>query len=51
MDIVFRHLYTVRLPFLPQAKDDEAVLRSKACFDNFFLALEVLETADKVGVR
>lgn len=50
MDIVFRHLYGAPLPFLPMSKDDDETLVNKASFENFILAVGVLEAADKVGL-
>ncbi|KAF2174016.1 hypothetical protein M409DRAFT_48911 [Zasmidium cellare ATCC 36951] len=51
MDIVFRHLYAAPLPFLPTKQDDMGDLREMASVENFFLALDVLEAADKVRNR
>lgn len=49
MDVAFRHLYKMELPFTPFKKDQEDVLRAKGTGDNFFLALDVLAAADKVS--
>lgn len=51
MDIVFRYLYGAPLEFFPTEQDDVGDLRRMASIENFLLALNVLEAADKVRNR